>query len=178
MKKIVLPIVFSLFITSCNDKKNENEEIIISGTEQVNVAFQLKEYTAKDVMKMLNQKNDTLYVANFFATWCGPCVRELPHFRSKMEETKGQPVKFIFVNLDAKADWETEVKKFVAEKGIAQQTILVDGEQLTPELLKKNFQKWDGGSIPFTFMRKGNQVDETIGMIQKYDLDRKMKKLQ
>ena len=40
----------------------------------------LKSYNFDGLQPFLNQKNDTLYVINFWATWCVPCVKELPIF--------------------------------------------------------------------------------------------------
>ena len=65
-----------------------------------------------------HKKNDTIYVTNFFATWCGPCMKEIPHFKEKMEELKGKPVKFTFVSVDAKEDWNTAVSDFADEYNI------------------------------------------------------------
>lgn len=166
-----------LAISSCKDTKIESEKVVTSEINQEKENFELKEYSLDSILKMINQKNDTIYIANFFATWCGPCVREIPHFRATMEQNKNQPVKFIFINVDEAKDWNTVVKDFVKEKGIAQQTILLDASTLKPEVLQKHFQKWDGSSIPFTFMRRGNNTDETVGMLQKYDLDRKIESL-
>jgi hypothetical protein len=39
-------------------------------------------------------------------------MKEIPHFKEKMEELKGKPVKFTFVSVDAKEDWNTAVSDF------------------------------------------------------------------
>src|SRR5277367_3833424 len=54
---------------------------------------QLQAITAK-------QNNDTLYVVNFWATWCKPCVQELPYFEAENAKLKGQKVKFIYVSMN------------------------------------------------------------------------------
>ena len=91
-----------------------------------------------------------------------------------MQELKSQPVKFTFISLDAKEDWPTKVKAFAEENNLSQNIVLVDGEKLTPAFFPANFKQWDGGSIPFTFMRKGDKTDETIGMMSKELLDEKI----
>lgn len=148
--------------------------VIIPETNEPTENIVLTEYSPDQVTELLNKKNDTLYITNFFATWCGPCVRELPHFREKMIQMKGQPVKFTFVSLDQKSDWEAKVKDFSREHGISNNVILLDGMALSPEFMTKNFKQWDGGSIPFTFMRKGDKTDETVGMMTKEELERKL----
>ncbi|MGZ5209631.1 MAG: TlpA family protein disulfide reductase, partial [Kaistella sp.] len=66
------------------------------------------------------------------------------------------------------------VKDFAEENNLSKHIVLVDGQNLAPEFFSKNFQQWDGGSIPFTFMRKGDKTDETIGMMSKEMLDEKI----
>lgn len=181
MKKFLLPVVILAFLTSCkkDDKVTEttyeaDSTVVIPETNEPADNIILTEYTPDQVSELLNRKNDTLYVTNFFATWCGPCVRELPHFREKMDELKGKPVKFTFVSLDQKSDWEAKVKEFGDVHGITNHIILLDGMALAPDFMTKNFSQWDGGSIPFTFMRKGDKTDETVGMMMKDELERKL----
>lgn len=130
-----------------------------------NTLYVSKEITPDNMEAFLAKNNDTLYVTNFFATWCGPCIKEIPHFKKKMQELKDQPVKFTFVNLDDRSEWNTSVKKFAEENNLAQSIILLDGKKLDQNFFPKNFKQWDGGSIPFTYIRKGTQTDEYLGMM-------------
>jgi thiol-disulfide isomerase/thioredoxin len=36
--------------------------------------------------KAIQPENDTLYIVNFWATWCGPCVAELPYFEQAAKD--------------------------------------------------------------------------------------------
>ena len=56
-------------------------------------------------------------VINFFATYCAPCIREIPTFNRIAEAYPNQPVRFLYVNADVDKPAE-EVKQFAAEKGI------------------------------------------------------------
>lgn len=57
--------------------------------------------------------NDTVYVVNFWATWCKPCVAELPTFKSLAQELESKPYKFIFVSLDFANQLEKRLVPFV-----------------------------------------------------------------
>lgn len=45
-------------------------------------------------------RSDTLKAINFWATWCKPCLEEMPYFVKAQEEYKNQKVNFIYVSLD------------------------------------------------------------------------------
>lgn len=179
MKKIILSTLVLFALASCKKESQKNDEAVAatdstSISEPSSPAAPLKILTLDKVSEILNKKNDTLYVTNFFATWCGPCVKEIPHFKNKIEELKGKPVKITFVSLDQKEAWNTEVPRFVAEHGIQDHTVLVDGQLMDEYFFRNNFKQWTGNAIPFTFMRKGDKTDETLGMISEEQLNEKI----
>lgn len=186
MKKNVLGLMFLITLSACKKETKVAENTDNIQTDSITVPesneptgavipFKEIELSPEQTSKILaKQSNDTLYVTNFFATWCGPCMREIPHFKEKMNELKSQPVKFTFVSLDEKADWSTKVKAFAEENNLSKNIVLVDGTKLTPEFFPANFKQWDGGSIPFTFMRKGDKTDETVGMMSAEMLSEKL----
>lgn len=186
MKKVILGAMVLAMFSACKKESKIEENTEAQTEDSVTVAesnetseaiipFKAVEVSPEETSKILaKQNNDTLYVTNFFATWCGPCMREIPHFKEKMQELKSQPVKFTFISLDDKNDWNTKVKNFGEEQGLSNNIILLDGMKVTPEFFHANFKQWDGGSIPFTFMRKGDKTDETVGMMSKEMLEEKL----
>jgi thiol-disulfide isomerase/thioredoxin len=67
-------------------------------------AQSVKVISFKTLQTMFNQPNDTTYIVNFFASWCAPCVRELPEFMAFAEAYKTEKVQVIYVSLDSKKD--------------------------------------------------------------------------
>jgi hypothetical protein len=101
-------------------------------------------------------------------------MREIPSFKNKMQELKDKPVKFTFINLDEKEDWNTHVKDFVTENNLAGNVILLDGKKLDQNFFSNSFKTWAGESIPFTFMRKGDKTEEYSGMMTEEVLNSKI----
>lgn len=134
---------------------------------------EISQAEASDLLKV--KQNDTLYITNFFATWCGPCMKEIPEFKAKMEELKGKAVKFTFISLDEKTDWNEAVKNFAEENNLTKNIVLLDGNSLPKDFFTKNFKTWNGESIPFTFMKKGDKTNETLGSMSKEGLQQKIK---
>ncbi len=176
MKKIILSTLFLAALYSCKKDGQKNGDPLsdVQTTVPENNIYVPTEFSPEDVGKYLAKNNDTLYVTNFFATWCGPCMREIPSFKDKMQKLKDKPVKFTFINLDDKADWDSAVKDFVIENSLNGNVVLLDGQKLDQNFFSNNFKQWDGGSIPFTFMRKGDKTDEYLGMMTEEVLNSKI----
>lgn len=101
---------------------------------------------------VLRPANDTLYVINFWATWCAPCVEEMPYFEKLHDETQGQKVKVLLVSLDFKKDLETKLIPFLKERKLQPQVIqLADGRY--NDWIDRVSPEWSG-AIPATILIK------------------------
>ncbi len=71
------------------------------------------EVTALDGTKFnLDAMGGRVVLIDFWATWCGPCNRELPHMKEIAKEFAGQPLVIISVSWDAdEAKWKDFVAK-------------------------------------------------------------------
>ena len=177
-----LSILSILFFTGC-DSKDKSDDNSTEKTQKVErkSEFQLKTSSGASVnVKLDNEKiivqehSGKIVLLNFFATWCPPCMREIPHFVEKMKELKGKPVKFTFVSVDAKEDWNTKVSDFADEYDLRKNVVLFDASMISPDYFTKITKTWDGGSIPFTVIKKGDKEVENVGMMSKEDLDAKL----
>jgi thiol-disulfide isomerase/thioredoxin len=97
------------------------------------------------------KNNDTLYVINFWATWCVPCVEELPYFQQLYANYKDQKVKLILVSLDFDRDLSKKVIPFVEKREIKADVWVLTNYMRNMEWIDKVSPEW-GGSIPATLM--------------------------
>lgn len=124
----------------------------------------LDNYNLKELQQRVLQENDTLYVVNFWATWCGPCVKELPHFLALEKELKAQPVKFILMSLDASSEGE-KVVQFLNKKKVQTETHLFTEQD--PNIWINALEPSWQGSIPATFLyRKGSKLSFQEGSFE------------
>lgn len=114
-------------------------------------------YKIDNFIKRINFSKDTTYVINFWATWCKPCVEELPAFDSLYNENKNKAVKVILVSLDFKEDIEKKVNPFLKKNNIQSPCVLLD-EINGNDFVNKISEKWSG-AIPATLFKKGNKKE-------------------
>lgn len=102
------------------------------------------------LQKRLSQPNDTTYVVNFWATWCAPCVKELPNFEQLNRAYAGQKVKVLLVSTDYASQLDKKVRPFVAKRNLRSEVLLLNETDPNTWMDKVDSQ-WSG-ALPFTLM--------------------------
>ena len=99
---------------------------------------------------LLEKENDTLYVVNFWATWCAPCIKEIPHFEEIGEKYRDSGVKVIMVSLDMPNQLESKLVPFIKEHEMRNEVILLDDPRFNDwiPLVDKGWS----GAIPATLI--------------------------
>ena len=80
----------------------------------------------KQLETRLSNGADTTYVVNFWATWCGPCVKELPYFEAVEEAYSKQKIRVLLITLDFSENIDSKVVPFVANKELKSDVMLLD----------------------------------------------------
>lgn len=131
--------------------------------------------TFKQLQKKLKKEKSEILVVNFWATWCKPCVEELPDFEKFQAEYKDKNVKVLLVSLDFATDLETNVKPFLKTKGFKTEVCLLN-ETDPNTWIDKIEPKWSG-AMPATLVYKNHQkIDFVEGKINEKWLKSKVEK--
>lgn len=96
------------------------------------------------------KNTDTVYVINFWATWCAPCVQELPEFDTLQQAYEGKPVKVLLVSFDFKDEYQQKIPLFVAKKNPLPEIVWFR-ETNANVFIPKIDNSWTG-SIPATWI--------------------------
>jgi len=98
---------------------------------------------------------DSTYVVNFWATWCAPCIKELPHFEKLGTEFKSEKLAVLLVSVDFKSKLNSAVLPFVKRKGFKTPVFLLN-ESNPQEYIDRIDPSWSG-SIPATIFIKNDK---------------------
>jgi thiol-disulfide isomerase/thioredoxin len=112
-------------------------------------------YKWEGLQHYLNQKNDTTYVINFWATSCEPCVAELPYFEEINEKYKKNKVKVILVSMDFGKDIKPKLLPFINRKQLKSEVIAMR-ETDVDSWLSKVDSTWTG-ALPATIIYNKNE---------------------
>jgi thiol-disulfide isomerase/thioredoxin len=121
-----------------------------------------------ELEQSLHQRNDTTYVINFWATWCAPCIKELPYFEEVHKSEFNSPVKVILVSLDFPNHFDSKLVPFVNERNL-KSTVLYLDDGKAHEWIPKVDKKWSG-AIPATLIYKGNKRKFYEGSFKRNEL--------
>ena len=130
-----LLIIIGIFLLfSCNNPSKETIEVV----------------DFDGLYSKIDLSVDKTYVLNFWATWCAPCVKELPHFEEVNKEFKDKNTEVILVSLDFPSQIESKLKPYLKKNKIKSKVILLDDSKMNTWVPKVS-EEWDGG-IPATLI--------------------------
>jgi thiol-disulfide isomerase/thioredoxin len=104
----------------------------------------------RTLQNILEQKSEKIQVINFWATWCGPCVKELPLFEKLNSEARpGVDIKLVSLDLDLDPNPD-KVYKFISRKNIRSEVLILD-EKDPNSWIDRVDKEWSG-SLPATLI--------------------------
>lgn len=138
MKYKVLLLLLSVFLLGCMSK--EKDVLIVN-------------YVG--LRPFLEKNNDKIYVINFWATWCSPCVEELPAFQKLYKNYKDDNVELVLVSLDFPNQLDETLIPFLEKEKLEGELLLLDDPDQNSWIPKVD-KKWSG-AIPATLIYKNNK---------------------
>ena len=155
--KLLPVILFILLLQSCSDKKSEPTEVamkeIIQDEEEIFNSEKVVSLNFEELeQQYLQKKNDSIYIINFWATWCKPCIKELPAFEKLASNYSDKKVKLLLVSLDFPDKLESQVIPFIERNNIQSEVVLLDDADANSWIPKVSPQ-WSG-AIPATIIYK------------------------
>ena len=139
-----------------------NKKPLISANEAIATA---SFYDLQEKVQPLAQWKGKVLVVNFWATWCPPCLAEIPEFIHLQKKYEKQGVQFIGIAIDQKS----KVQTYAKDVGMNYPVLLGD---LAGIDLARRIGNPSGG-LPYTVIvdRSGNVVATQLGTLSKEKLE-------
>jgi thiol-disulfide isomerase/thioredoxin len=124
--------------------------LIAGGLSAVSPAMaQARIVKLQELKKVIEAPGEEVRVINFWATWCGPCIKELPLFEKLNDERKDVKVTLVSMDLDLDPN-PAKVHKFVAKKKLASSVLILDEDD--PNVYIDQIEKQWSGALPATIV--------------------------
>lgn len=181
MKRIYfsfLLAITALFFQACEDSQTKKAQVVEQKKETVAEQKSITLTTLDDTLIELSFSNNILVskdlngkitLINFFATWCPPCIEEIPTF-NKLYEEYGDVFQIVGV-LYEKDKSKEEILAFAKEHNI-KFPITLGGENFVAAKMFNDVKK-----IPesFLFSKEGFLFEKYVGIVDEKVLEEYLK---
>jgi len=133
MRALLIFLILPVFFSSCGQK--ETNELII---------YQ----SFSEFEHELERTDEKVHVINFWATWCKPCIKELPYFEQLHHNYKDKNVEVSLVSIDMENQIESHLKPFLKKHNLQSRLLLLLDSKRNEWMVKVD-EMWSGG-IPVT----------------------------
>lgn len=138
MKVLVVSLLLALF-----------NYPVLDGANLIKSEPTFKIISFPEFEKIVNTPSKKIRIYNFWATWCGPCVKEMPYFENIQEQDSS--IELIFISMDDGRKPE-RVTSFIEKKGIKAPVFLLNDVDYN-KWIDKVDPSWSG-AIPATLFVK------------------------
>ena len=93
---------------SCKNEVNNTESTEVAddvNSDKVQLNQELEVYDYDGLRPLINKEDDKIHIVNFWATWCAPCVKELPYFEFINENYKNKQESLMIQVIELSKDY-------------------------------------------------------------------------
>jgi thiol-disulfide isomerase/thioredoxin len=169
-RSIFLAIGLLMLVVACRQPDSESNRTGLPaiGERMRMVQFRMPSLTDNIVLDSKQLEGQVLLV-NFFATWCPPCIQEIPTFISLQNSFKQKGFSVVAFSMD-EGD-PAPVKKVVEKYGINYPVLLVE------PAVERGFGGIAGIPVSFLVNRKGEIVKKYLGYVEQGVLEEEIRKM-
>jgi thiol-disulfide isomerase/thioredoxin len=109
MKRLVIVWLFGLLAVAIYGQSSQLREPLLNPKT-------VETISADEFRQVIAHHRGQAILVNFWATWCAPCVKEIPEIVKLQEKYKERGLRVIVVSLDEPAELESNVRPFVAKR--------------------------------------------------------------
>lgn len=167
---LFLVVLLVMVVTACKqpDADNKRSAPFAVGEHMKMVQFRLPSLTDNVVLDSKQLEGKVLLV-NFFATWCPPCIQEVPTLISLQNSFKEEGFSVVAFSMDEGNP--AIVRKFIEKYGISYPVLLAEPS------ITKGFGGVIGIPVSFLVNRRGEIVKKYIGYVEPDTLGQEIKNL-
>lgn len=169
--KLAITFFALLLLSRCSSQNTDNQLPGNINNIETAVSHEASPFpvymTFSEFEHHLRRQSDTTYIVNFWATWCKPCVAELPYFERLIPAVKERPVQVLLVSMDFPKQIKTKLIPFVKQRGL-EKSVVALADMDYNEWIDKVSTQWDG-AIPFTLIYNKTKQQIKLGELSNYE---------
>ncbi|MEM9679383.1 MAG: TlpA disulfide reductase family protein [Bacteroidota bacterium] len=176
MNRFLFFLLLCLF--ACNSETKETVTTQVSKVKDKEVSADVKDielevYDYEGLKPFLNADDGAVHIVNFWATWCAPCIKELPYFEKINSEYSNSNVKVLLVSLDFPKQYDAKLKPFIKKRDLQSKVVAFDDVDQNTWIPGIN-KDWSG-ALPATIIYKGDQRKFYEGSLTYEELEQELK---
>lgn len=122
----IVCLLLLILTASCKKESRQNEKAVDIDYNEDFSTVPLEIYDFEGLKPFLKTNTDKTYVVNFWATWCAPCIKELPYFEQLNATYSDKNVKVILVSLDFPKKYDSHLKPFIKKHNLKSKVLALD----------------------------------------------------
>lgn len=123
--------------------------LVFSFCAQLSLAQKAELVKLDRLQTLITSRDQPIQIINFWATWCAPCIKELPLLEKLNQERSDVKVTLVSMDIDLDPNPE-KVYKFVSRKNIQSRVVILD-ERDPNSWISKIDKNWSG-ALPATLI--------------------------